>query len=386
MMDAISLFRDQDTRDELGLGTIRDALADRFFPGTSTIQTRARYFFFIPWIYLELERRQINASTVAQRARQHEIALISSLRKGGEVQGVLGAVAGDKLKRLPSSIYWQGLAAWGLRLYPGSRASYHRSLNGFYRANDVLRQAEDAADWREPQRHNWHPALRELLPHDFLKQTNFKLTADEGVFLRERIAANLGGTLLAWLALNADPWEPVDFPWQHPQRTALPPAMQHELDSARNFSEIIHGAPLLYNLMLAEHRSAEERITFYRAALEDWTEQVLARAESFASWDMGQDGFWNLVSSSNPNLPPATRDFVMNWLALVLPTVNNLADSAAARLLIHQRERHLKRSLARLDNQRALEMWSGAAGIGRLDYRWATAQSHVRDILEAGDA
>jgi hypothetical protein len=56
-LNFIDLFRDKTTRDELGLGTIRDALADRLFPGTSTVQTRARHFPFIPWIYQDLERR-----------------------------------------------------------------------------------------------------------------------------------------------------------------------------------------------------------------------------------------------------------------------------------------------------------------------------------------
>ncbi len=37
MLDVIEKFRDQDTVDELGLGTIRDALSNYFFPGTSTI-------------------------------------------------------------------------------------------------------------------------------------------------------------------------------------------------------------------------------------------------------------------------------------------------------------------------------------------------------------
>lgn len=54
MMDAIQLFREPGTLDELGIGTVRDAFADLLFPGTSTIQTRARYFFFVPWVYLDL--------------------------------------------------------------------------------------------------------------------------------------------------------------------------------------------------------------------------------------------------------------------------------------------------------------------------------------------
>ncbi len=32
------------TLDELGFGVIRDSFADLFFPATSTIMTRARYF------------------------------------------------------------------------------------------------------------------------------------------------------------------------------------------------------------------------------------------------------------------------------------------------------------------------------------------------------
>lgn len=47
---AIALFDEKDTRDELGIGTVRDAFANAFFPGTSTIETRLRYCLFVPWI------------------------------------------------------------------------------------------------------------------------------------------------------------------------------------------------------------------------------------------------------------------------------------------------------------------------------------------------
>ena len=58
-LDVIEQFRDEDTRDELGIGTARDALADLLFPGTSTVQTRARDFLFVPWTYLRLEERRV---------------------------------------------------------------------------------------------------------------------------------------------------------------------------------------------------------------------------------------------------------------------------------------------------------------------------------------
>ena len=47
----LALFRVRDSRDELGLGAIRDSFSDKLFPGTSTIQTRLRYMLFVPWVY-----------------------------------------------------------------------------------------------------------------------------------------------------------------------------------------------------------------------------------------------------------------------------------------------------------------------------------------------
>ena len=50
-MELVTALRQKESRDELGIGTARDALADLLFPGTSTLHTRARYHLFIPWAY-----------------------------------------------------------------------------------------------------------------------------------------------------------------------------------------------------------------------------------------------------------------------------------------------------------------------------------------------
>ena len=67
MMEVVALFKQQDTRDELGLGSIRDAFAGLFFPGTTTLQTRARYFLFVPWLYHRYELRRVSSAKVADR-------------------------------------------------------------------------------------------------------------------------------------------------------------------------------------------------------------------------------------------------------------------------------------------------------------------------------
>ncbi|TFJ94342.1 DUF6361 family protein [Lentibacillus salicampi] len=41
--------------DELGIGRIRDGFSDIYFQGTSTIQTRAKYFLIVPYLLMELE-------------------------------------------------------------------------------------------------------------------------------------------------------------------------------------------------------------------------------------------------------------------------------------------------------------------------------------------
>ena len=57
VMLVMDMFKEQGVIDELGLGTIRDSLSDILFPGTSTIQTRAKYFLLIPWILQDIESK-----------------------------------------------------------------------------------------------------------------------------------------------------------------------------------------------------------------------------------------------------------------------------------------------------------------------------------------
>jgi hypothetical protein len=95
VLDVIRLFSERDTRDELGIGTIRDAIADLLFPGTSTFQTRARYFLFVPWIYQDLERRRTRSADVAALARRAELSLVSPLKESADAEGTIGSQAGQ---------------------------------------------------------------------------------------------------------------------------------------------------------------------------------------------------------------------------------------------------------------------------------------------------
>ena len=55
ILSVLDLLSESGTLDELGIAPIRDGFANLFFPGTSTIQTRAKYFFLVPYALKELE-------------------------------------------------------------------------------------------------------------------------------------------------------------------------------------------------------------------------------------------------------------------------------------------------------------------------------------------
>jgi len=78
--------------------------------------------------------------------------------------------------------------------------------------------------------------------------------AAEAEYLTERIRLSPGssGSLLAALVAHRQCHDDVPFAWYHPHCAKLPQRLREMLDHAQNFSEVLHGAPLLYNLMLAE--------------------------------------------------------------------------------------------------------------------------------------
>jgi hypothetical protein len=125
MREVFAAFDDKETIDSLGFGVIRDSMSDQLFPGISTIQTRARYFFFVPWICQVLEAEAVPPGRFNARLREFEVALIESLREvEGSNQGVIGYRARKRLTRLPSTVYWSGLQAFGIRQLSLTLAEY----------------------------------------------------------------------------------------------------------------------------------------------------------------------------------------------------------------------------------------------------------------------
>ena len=123
VISVMHLLTEPEAIDELGIGIVRDAFSNIFFPGTSTIQTRAKYFLIVPYLLYKLEDQKINtADEFISNLHKQETDLIPILMKDGE-EGIIGSSAGADLKRKPSDIYWNGISTY--RIFTGERMSIY---------------------------------------------------------------------------------------------------------------------------------------------------------------------------------------------------------------------------------------------------------------------
>lgn len=384
MLRVLSLFQEKESRDELGLGSVRDSFADQLFPGTSTIQTRLRYMLFIPWIYQRLEDQHLPVDSFAIQADTLERDLVQPLLDSDDQAGVFGKTAGKQLKRLPSSVYWAGLGAWGIRLTPFSQDEYHRRIEETYRRRNALKNFEkeikdrgDDLDVHQRQSVlSWHPRLPEP-PATFPTKADFALSREEAEFFRDRIQVSCPSSLLSFLSLNCEPADTTS-PWEHPDFGRFSDEHKELLTHARLFSEIMHGAALTYNFLLAQLRGHEKLVSVHQESFDAWTEAL--SLDEVRGWSINR--LWELTVDHGHTITPQTRSFIQQWIELSRKSPKNLLSNIEAMNLIKRREMRLKGSRSRFKNKRALEQWGGYSGVGKLVYRWPNVKVLLNDLYQ----
>lgn len=372
----IRLFEEPGTRDELGIGPVRDAFSDLLFPGTSTIQTRARYFLFIAWHFQDAQRRGLRGQQLSQRVDRSERQLIERFRKAGQVEGLIGRQAGPKVKTLPSTIYWNGLDRWGVLAAPMSQRAVAQ-------LSSSSRDGDD--EFSNGPANPWHPTLP-AAPPGFPDEHSggFDLTFEEASWLQERILDAADGRLLAHL-VNGSEVLGTDAPWEEPATQTASSEIKTVMEHARRFSLALHGAALLYNLLVSEAyevkglTKVEAPVDRYRSALADWATAM--NEEPAREWDWPE--FWLVVSAGNARVPHLARTFVESWVAGALDAgPERVADDVGLRLVVERRVTGLRGGKSVLANPKLLGLWGGSSGASPLDYRWGTVRRLVIDVQE----
>lgn len=377
MISVVELFKDENTVDELGIGSIRDSVADALFPGTSVLLTRARYLLMIPWLLKQVTATSTDAREAATRLRQLEGRLIHSLLRGGEQDGVIGRLAKDNLKRMPSVAYWNALGYFGLR-DPGL------SIDGLLRQDTNSRLGhlhsatpDDPGAERDRHVSSLHPDLP-ASPADLLVSSTLSLTPAEADFLRERMALSSAGTLFAWLLEHAEA-SMQDYVWQHESLTSFPAEAAEYVDAGRRFHTLVHGAALAYNSLLAREGDRADLLADYDDRIDLWSQELQDEQPLSDGWTV--DVLWSLMARRGTPVRLGTQSFVTSWVRAVSEHGAQAATEPSVRSLIRQRELSLKGGRARVANREALNAWTGGSGLVRLDYRWTVARRLMNDVL-----
>ncbi|MCE7792204.1 DUF6361 family protein [Salipaludibacillus sp. CUR1] len=374
VLDALSA---PEAVDELGIGIVRDGFANILFPGTSTIQTRAKYFFIVPYILMELEKeKNLNPEKLLSKLVDIEIDLIEVLAQQSK-DGVIGKRAGKKLKRKPSSIYWNGLRMYGIFKHPSL------SIEGYAKAVTTLKREElslinsgfqdsekDSDDSDVTMGTGTGSFWRCLLPEENWKNTlTMDLTYNEAQYLKERIIKSplSKDSLFSYVLKNcADKViEIADFD-AIGKTIDLPLTIKEDYELARKFSNFIYGANIRYNVILSkgENREAE-------SAWEEWYNSNFVRNnfQDFNYMEVNQR-----LELKNLRL----ISFLRNWYEAVLNGSLDEIDS-----LIIAREIELKsKERAKLNNSQVYD-WKGKEWLGgKLQYRFKNTSRLIEDIVK----
>jgi len=352
------------------------------FPGTNTLQTRIKYMLFVPWLYKIVEKEKIAAQSAAERIRELEVDLIEALKKNNSDQnGIIGQLSGANITRTPADIYWTGLREWGILKGDFSRRDFHDILKIYHKSS-----AEDLILENEYQLENilnykdkiqlWDPVLIES-PEEFTQKADLNLNYYQADYLKEKIKKNCSQTVLAEI-IDLPYDQGTDFVWEYNLINHLDQKLYNQVKHAHHFSELIFGAHLLYNLMLAQkdQNTNQELEETYLKLINEWKYEIKENKKCLKGWDLND--FWLTAAVNDFKL----KSFVNSWYELALNDnyLNQIENSDTARGLIADRERLIKGQRARLFSQKYLEKWGGASSASKLDFRWHIAENFIRDI------
>jgi hypothetical protein len=377
VMSVLDALKEKGAVDELGIGIIRDRLADLLFPGISTIQTRAKYFFLIPWIIQHLEARKVRSKDFVQELHKLEYKFIDILAQGNDEIGVIGRDSRGDLKRKPSSIYWNALRTYKIFKLNVSLYQYVDLIDDVIKNKQQneseLKDAdkEQGGDDRDALATSTIGSFWNVCsPQDnWMEDLSIHLTKEEAEFLKETIRFAVPDSLLAYL-LSGEHLHKIDDLESIETVTSilpdLPEKLQQNVLLALDFADLIYGANIRYNFIF--NRINNRKIESVNERWEEWCTHM-KNEFPFDRWNTAL-----LFYRTNPDKP--TRYFIEKWVEFVFS--KQYDQTSEIDELIRRRELFKKgpRSKLRVNHQSA-ESW---IGLGKLTYRWKNVSDILQDV------
>ena len=216
VLSVLDLLSEAGTLDELGIAPVRDGFANLFFPGTSTIQTRAKYFMIVPYALKDLEySSESNPNKMLRAFDEVERKCGEILVTGEDRDGIIGnrSLSQNRwVKRTPADIYWAGLRNYGI--FTGgtlSLSEYVRAMCALKNQKTTLTKLGNRNDTAEEGDLDdkdagdlFHMQFWKIPTYSdrWIDDLNIKLTKDEGAFLKSQIISSFPNSMLAFILRN----------------------------------------------------------------------------------------------------------------------------------------------------------------------------------------
>ena len=380
ILSVLDLLSESGTLDELGIAPIRDGFANLFFPGTSTIQTRAKYFFLVPYALRDLElSNETNPNRFLRALNETEKMCGETLLDiNPNENGIIGkrSLQGGKwVKRTPADIYWAGLRKYGI--FTGG----NYSLSEYVKAScsikskksdlSKLGNRKDAAEENECDDKN----AGNIFKMQFLKMPLYKkswrdeiqmqLTKEEGEFLREQIISTCPDSMLSYILENkmTEILDLENFSDIGAIINKFPKQMQDEYALALSFSDFLFVARTLYNIIISDGQNVQANDIF---------EELKETMAELAEIDI------DLIFAKLYIYKTDLKNFIKKLQNCMC---NN--DVEEMKKVIKAREIMLKgqnRAKTAHPGEFNPNDWIGG---GELDYRFNNAKTIIRDIFES---
>ena len=376
VLDVMNLLQEPSAVDEIGIGLVRDAFANLFFPGTSTVQTVAKYFLIVPYVLKEAtEGRYGNdLNKILRRIDQEEkdcgIRLMQNCP--GE-DGIIGRRVLPKnwVARKPSNIYWNGIRTYGICTQDLTIPELLKAsiiLQAQKKTSSLGNKGDDTADSERDDADAGRDVTTQLfsVPDDYYGdwRTNLSihLTATEAAFLRKTIETSVSTSLLGYLLrYSIDVTKYDSFEAIYEDLGAVVPAeVGRTMKLACDFNRLVYTARVRYNYILSAGQNDD--------AVAEWA-YIEENMQHMMSVDV--DDVLQTLHIMNFRL----RRFLTGFKTALLVGDLDAADKAMIDREIEIKGRN-RAKLCKRDDY-ANDVWIG----GRyLDYRFSSAKRIITEI------
>lgn len=356
--------------DELGIGRIRDAFADRMFPGISTLQKHMKYFSLMPQLYRRAtEKRYNRPNEVKAEVIRLERIMTKNLYEGSkDKRGITGSDMIGKnwtnyVKYDPAYIYNSGLQTFEILRSSQLYDLIYSASKALYSAPKASKSEDENTDDDAGEKSGLYQFCSfPNVDYDFTQKCSLDLTAEDKTFITDHIlkAEACKGTLLRYIVDNPD--FAIAERFEQISSAQLPSDLAEIQDLAKRFADFMYMVHIRYNYIFSQYQDDEMRTLF---------------DEKLVEYQNGGTDIDKVLKAVN------LRENSGKWFCKEVAeriAANDINEGGGLDQLIINRERRVKGNRRKIGNPAYIYGKKNRIHFYKLTYRWDTVKVFAEEL------